>query len=307
MNIKDYIQNLFDYLDKYESSTSQFETEAFLQTYNGILAVFNSLRQQRSEAVAVDEYFLDRIQRSPLTSSDLRQLTVQVLITFYESEADTDGQSNRAYSYCRGLRAVKQDIPFFEQHLVPLICEEGSLNLNFRLKEFLLGEIARYMTRFGRPLQQEIKPETFQALSVPIQLLELTRRRSELGHTLAKDRTSLEFHLQQVDYFEKSALKGQVYEHSYKSWEYLQSATFWTKTKSALSNLVSGITGAFASSGYFRLVINQRRPAYWFYATLIVALLFVAIYVPLKWQSYGEQQLEGFQQRSQTTGQTGGR
>jgi hypothetical protein len=193
VEVRTYIQDLFNYLDRYENATAQFETEAFLQTYNGIIAVLNPLRQQRQEAVAVDEYLLERIMQSPLTSSDLRQLAVQILITFFESEADTDGQTNRAYAYCRGLRAVKQDIPYFEKHLVPLVCDEGSLNNNFRLKQFMLSEIARYLVKFGRPVQAGLRPEDFLALSSPLQLVELVRRRSELGPNLraAPDRMGL--------------------------------------------------------------------------------------------------------------------
>lgn len=307
MDTRTYIQDLFNYLDKYENPSAHFETEAFLQTYNGIIAVLNSLRQQRAEAVAVDEYLLKKIQQSPLTSSDLRQLTIQVLITFFESEADTDGQSNRAYSYCRGLRAVKQDIPFFEKHLVPLVCEEGSLNVNFRLKQFLLSEIARYLGKFGRPLQAGISPEDFLAMPDTLQLLELMRRRTELGQELSRDRTSLEFHLQRIDYFDKLCTRGRLHEHLLKEWGYLQTATFWTRIKTGLSNMATSVSGAFASSGYFRLAINQRRPAYLFYAIVIVVFVFIAIYVPLKWSSYGERQLEEFQNKSQTTGQVGGR
>jgi hypothetical protein len=305
VEIKSYIQDLFGYVDRYENAYSQFETEAFLQTYNGIIAVLNTLRQQRQEAVAVDEYFLDRIRQSPLTSSDLRQLTIQILITFFESEADTDGQTNRAYSYCRGLRAVKQDIPFFERHLLPLICDEGSLNDNFRLKDFLLGEISRYLGKFGRPLQAGLNPEDFKAMADPQKLLELMRRRLELGTDLPKDRTSLEFHLQRIDEFPKLSTKGRLYVHLLEQWGYLQTATFWKRVKESLAGLTTGIGRAFASSGYFRLTINQRKPAYLFYALVIVLFLIAAIVVPMQWQSYGEERLEQFQQKSQTSSESG--
>ena len=110
--MKSYIDDLFKYIDTYENNYSQFETEAFLQTYNGIITVYQTLRGDRNQAVEVDYYFLDKIKLQPLTSSDLRQLAVQVLITRFESEVDTDGRSNQAYSYCRNLRPVKQDVPF---------------------------------------------------------------------------------------------------------------------------------------------------------------------------------------------------
>ena len=118
MDIKSYIDELFTYLDTFENRYSEFETQAFMQTYNGIYAVFQALRQQRDKAVDVDQYFLNKIQKSPLSSSDLRQLCLQVLITFFESEADIDGQSNNSYLYCRDLRPVKRDISFFEDYLL---------------------------------------------------------------------------------------------------------------------------------------------------------------------------------------------
>jgi len=307
VEVRTYIQDLFNYLDRYENATAQFETEAFLQTYNGIIAVLNPLRQQRQEAVAVDEYLIERIMQSPLTSSDLRQLAVQILITFFESEADTDGQTNRAYAYCRGLRAVKQDIPYFEKHLVPLVCDEGSLNNNFRLKQFMLSEIARYLVKFGRPVQAGLRPEDFLALPSTLQLVELLRRRSELGPNLLKDRTSLEFHLQRVDYFAKLKLRGRIYERLLTEWGYLQATTLWTRVKAALASLTSGMGRAFASSGYFRLVINQRNPAYLFYGLMIVFFIFIAICVPMWWSSYGEHKLDDFQQRSQSAGTVSGR
>ena len=148
-------------METFENNYAKFETEAFLQTYNGIIAVFQALRQQRNDAIAVDQFFLEKIKQAPLTSSDLRQLVVQVLITYFESEADTDGQSAQAYTYCRGLRPIRQDIPFFDNHLVPLLFDEGSLNNNLRLKTFLLSERGRYMNKFGRRLQENISPEDF--------------------------------------------------------------------------------------------------------------------------------------------------
>jgi len=307
VEVRTYIQDLFNSLERYENAPAQFETEAFLQTYNGIIAVLNPLRQQRQEAVAVDEYLLERIMQSPLTSSDLRQLAVQIMITFFESEADTDGQTNRAYAYCRGLRPVKQDIPYFEKHLVPLVCDEGSLNDNFRLKHFLLGEVGRYLAKFGRPLQAGLSPEDFLALPSTLQLLELLRRHSELGPNLLKDRTSLEFHLQRVDYFTKLKLRGRLFERLLTEWSYLQATTFWARLKAALGSLTSGVGRAFASSGYFRLVISQRRPAYLFYSLIIVFFVLLAIFVPMRCNSYGEQKLDEFQQRSQPAGTVTGR
>ena len=68
--MKSYINDLFKYLDTYEKDYSKFETEAFLQTYNGIVTVFKSLRSDRNQAVEADYYLLDKIKTSPLTSSD---------------------------------------------------------------------------------------------------------------------------------------------------------------------------------------------------------------------------------------------
>ena len=306
MEIRQYVQDLFNYLDTYENVYAQFETEAFLQTYNGIIAVLHPLRQQRDEAIAVDQYLLERIQQAPLTSSDLRQLVLQILVTFFESEADTDGQTNKAYSYCRGLRPVKQDIPFFEKHLLPLVCDEGSLNINAKLKNFLLSEISRYMGKFGRPLNPNIAPEAFQGLSDPQKVLELNRRRRELGPKLMDDRTSLEFHLHRIGEFDRLAAKGKFYARLLSEYGYLRQADFWTKFKSGLSSVFGSISGAFKSSGYFRLVINQRKPAYIFYTIVIILFVWLAVYVPMKWQSYGEQKLEQFQIRSQPDSHGGG-
>lgn len=305
MEIKTYIDNLFGYLDTYENAYAQFETEAFQQTYNGIIAVFQALRQQRNEAVEVDQYFLSKIRQSPLTSSDLRQLTVQVLITFFESEADTDGQSAQAYGYVRGLRGVKQDIPFFENHLVPLLFAEGGLNNNFRVRSFLLGEIARYMNKFGRRLQPNLSPEDFQALSDPMKVLELARRRRELGEQIIADRTSLEFHLQRIEFFNKLGARDRQIDQFLRDWSYIKTTSFWTTVKSAFGELGGKLRGAFSSFGYFRLILSQRNPAYFFYGLIIVLFIFLAVYVPLTWQDYSDNRLQEYQQRANTLQSSG--
>lgn len=306
MEIKTYIDNLFGYLDTYESSYAQFETEAFLQTYNGIIAVFQALRQQRNEAVEVDQYFLGKIRQSPLTSSDLRQLTVQVLITFFESEADTDGQSAQSYGYVRGLRGVKQDIPFFENHLVPLLFAEGGMNNNYRLRSFVLNEIARYMNKFGRRLQPNISPEEFQALSDPMKTLELARRRREMGEQLVADRTSLEFHLQRIEFFNKLGTRNRMIDQFLRDWNYIKTTSFLSRLKGVFGELFGKLRGAFSSFGYFRLILSQRNPAYLYYGLIILLFIFLAVYVPLKWQDYSDQRLQEFQQRANTL-QSGGR
>ncbi|HWR83012.1 MAG TPA: hypothetical protein VN285_06900 [Candidatus Deferrimicrobium sp.] len=304
--IRKHVDDLFRYLDTYEKSYGQFETEAFLQTYHGICAVFQALRQQRDKAVSVDEYLLDKIKLSPLTSSDLRQAAVQVLITFFESEADIDGLSNRSYTYCRGLRAVKQDAPFFEGHLVPVLFRDGSLNNNSRLNSFLLHEIARFLNTFGKGLKADLSPEPFAALSDPLKILELARRRQQLGTDLLKDRTSLEFHLQRIDAFGKLRQKSRLCEFYLKEWHYLAEKSFWSKIKAALGEVGGKFRGAFSSSRYFRLVITQRNPAYAYYVFIILLFVALAVYVPIKWNDYASHRLDEFQKRTvQTPG--GGR
>jgi len=296
--VKAYIDDLFRYIETFENNYAQFETEAFLQTYNGICAVFQALRRQRDKAVALDEYFLNKIKQFPLTSSDLRQLAVQILVTFFESEADIDGQSNRAYSYCRGVRAVKQDVPFFENHLVPLLFRDGSVNNNFRLNTFFLSEIARFLNTFGKPLNPDLTPEAFAALSDPLKYLELARRRQQLGTELMKERTSLEFHLQRIDSFNKLAQKSHLGAHYLEQWGYLTKSNFWAKLKAFVGELWGKIKGVFSSWRYFRLVLTQRNPAFVFYGIIILICILLAVYVPMKWNEYGKKRLEQFEQRA---------
>ncbi|MEW5994357.1 MAG: hypothetical protein AB1744_08165 [Candidatus Zixiibacteriota bacterium] len=298
--VKSYIDDLFRYLDTYETSYAQFETEAFLQTYNGICAVFQALRKQRDKAVAVDEYFLGKIKQAPLTSSDLRQVTIQVLITFFESEADIDGQSDRAYSYCRGIRAAKQDVPFFESHLLPILFRDASLNNNLRLNSFLLSEIARYLNRFGRPLAPDLTPEQFAAMGDPMKFLVLARRRQLLGQDLLTDRSSLEFHLQRIDAFSKLRQKGKLYEHYLKEWRYLAEKNFWVRVKAFFAELGGKIRGVFSSSRYFRLSLTQRNTAYLFYGLVIVFFILLALYVPMKWSQFSQGEFDQLEQRAQT-------
>ena len=121
MDIKTYIEDLFKYIDAFENRAADFDTEAFLQTYNGIYAVFQAMREDRDKAIGVDQFFLEWIKKTPLNASDLRQLVIQVLITYFESEADIDGKSNKSYLYCRDLRPTKRDISYFEGSLVRLL------------------------------------------------------------------------------------------------------------------------------------------------------------------------------------------
>lgn len=301
VGIKSYIDDLFKYLDVYETSYAEFKTEAFLQTYNGIYAVFQALRKQRDKAIDVDQYFLERVRQSPISSSDLRQLSVQVLITYFESEADTDGQSNKTYLYCRDLRPIKRDASFFEEHLVPILFREGSLNNNIRLNAFFLDEIGRFVNKFATTVNADISPEKFDSFADPLKFLELARRRLELGNELLKDRNSLEFHLMGVDAFTKLASRGRVYDHYLKEWGYLVKTSFWLKVKDFFSALWGSIKGLFSSFNYFRLSLTQRKAAYLFYGFIIVIFIFLAIYIPVSWKSYSGNKLINLEERAVTT------
>lgn len=301
MDIKTYIDDLFRYLDTFERRSGEFETEAFLQTYNGIYAVFQALRQQRSEAIDVDRYFLDRIKKAPINSSDLRQVAIQVLITFFESESDIDGQSNKSYLYCRDLRPTKRDIGFFEDYLIPLLFREGSFNNNFRLNEYFLREIARYLNKFGRKVEEQITPEQFAALPDHGKFLMLMRRRIALGEDILRDRGSLEFHLQRVESFVKLGRKSPLFDEYLTRWDYLRKTSFWATVKASLAGLWGKFKGAFRNLRYFRLVMTQRTGAYLFYGLIIALFIFLAIYIPVKWQDFSQHKLEEFQRKATTT------
>lgn len=296
--VKKYLEDLFRYLDAFEKDSSRFETEAFLQTYNGIFAVFQALRQQRDQAVEVDRYLLDHIKKGPLNSSDLRLLTLQMLVTFFEVEVDIDGQSNKAFTYCRGLRPVKQDVPFFEDHLLPTLFKPGSLHDNFRLNSFLLAELARFMNAYGKPLDPNLTPEAFAAMSQPQKLLQLQRRRLQMGPGLLEDRGSLEFHLSRVQTFDKMIERDELARRYLREWGYLSETSFWARVKEALSEAAGKGKGAFSNWRYLKLVLTQRRPAYLFYGFIIVLFVFLAFWVPNQWMSYQQQRLEQFQQRA---------
>jgi len=296
--IESYIDDLFNYLDIYKNRFSEFKTEAFLQTYNGVSAVFSALRQQRDKAVDVDMYFLSKIKATPLADSDLREMTIQVLITYFESEADTDGQSNRAFSYCRGLRTVKQDVPYFENYLMPLLLKDGSLKDNFKLNSFFLNEIARYINKFGRPLNAALTPEEFASKNNPLKLLELARRRHQLGKELIVDRNSLEFDLKRLNVFDKVSEKNKLIALYFDQWKYCEKGDFFSKLKSWFSEFFGKFGGAFTSFRYFRLVVTQRKPAYVFYGFIIILFLLLAIYVPSKWRDSSQTQFEQLQKRA---------
>lgn len=296
--MKSYIDDLFKYIDTYERNYAQFETEAFLQTYNGIVTVYQTLRGDRNQAVEVDYYFLDKIKLQPLTSSDLRQLAVQTLITRFESEVDTDGRANQSYTYCRNLRPVKQDVPFFEKNLAQLLFAEGSLNNNFRLTAFLLQEMAGYINRHGKSVKADMNPEEFDSLSDPLKMLELQRRRLALGTNLVKDRTSLEFYLQRVSTFNRIGAKGRLYDHFLTEWDYLARTSLWATFRGWLKELGGKFRGSFQSFGYFRLLSTQRKLAYLTYTLMILIFLGIAFGTTKFWNSYEQERLEEFQRRA---------
>jgi hypothetical protein len=300
-SISTYIDDLFKYIDTYENNYAAFKTEAFFQTYNGIYSLFQALRQERQKAVEVDQYFLHKIKSGPLNSSDLKQMALQVMITFFESVADTDGQTNRAYLYCRDLRPVRRDVSYFEEHLVPLLHRPGSFNNNFDLNAFFLHEIGRFIQKFGQGVRNDLTPEQFDAMPDHGKLLELSRRRHELGEDLLRDRNSLEFHLHQVGTLDKLSQASPVFNQYLETWGYLTRVGFWDKVKSAGNVLWGKFKSLFSSFGYFRLSLSQRNPAYIFYGIIIIVFIWLAIYVPLRWNRYTEDKLIDFENRVEQT------
>ncbi len=307
MPISSYIENLFTYFERFETNPSQFDTEAFLQTYNGIYAVFQALRKERDRAVEIDQYFLTKIRSTPISKSDLRQITTQLLITYFEVESDVDGQSNQAYLYCRGQREVKQDVPYFESHVVPMLFHDAAMSHNFKLNTFFLSEIARYMNKYGSPLHGDITPEAFDKMSESSKFLLLERRRLEMGRDLATDRTTLEHHLMQVGTFQKMAGRGRIQRDYLSDWAYLASKNFWAKVSQWFRELFARIGGAFSSWSYFRLVLRQRNAAYFFYSIVIVVAILAAIYVPVKWLDHSGKQLQQLEQHASELQGGGGR
>jgi hypothetical protein len=268
--------------------------------------VFGALREDRTKAVELDQFFVDRIKRTPLGQSDLRQLSIQVLISYFETEADIDGQSNQGYLYCRSLREVRQDVPYFENHLIPMLLREGALGGDQRLVAFFLGEIARFMNRYSHRMDPDMKPEKFDALPEPTKYLLLARRRQEYGKDLVGDRTSLEFHLLQVNAFAKMSNRGRTQRELLSQWGYLRTTSFWAKVMAALKELGGKMGGAFSNWKYFRLVMTQRNSAYLTYSLVLLICIFLAIYVPLRWNSHTEKQLEQLNQHAQELQQKAG-
>jgi len=295
MEIKQYIDDLFRYLATYETSYTSFQTEAFLQTYNGIRAVFTALRQQRNQAVETDYTFLDFIQSSPPAGSDLRTVTVQLLITFFESEADVDGRSNQAYTYVRGLRAIKQDAPYLEDHLLPILFRPTALRTNFALNRFLLEEMARFLNSYGPPLDIG---ESFSALRDDRKILELCRRRLRLGANLVEDRASLEFSLRNAGAFDQLKKQGPLYEQYLKEWGLLRERErFWSRVGRSLAATGRKAKGLFQSSRYSSLMFTQRRPAVALQIGLVLVWIACAILAPVLWGKYSDSRYRDLDRR----------
>lgn len=296
--MKSYVHNLFTYIEAYETNYSDFQTEAFLQTFNGIVAAFHSLRTDRNQAVELDYYFLDRLKLAPMNSSDMRQLTLQLIVTRFEAEADNDGRSNQAYAYCRNLRSAKQDVAFFENKLINLVFAEGSLNNNQVLALFFLKEIATYINTYGKPVSNDLTPEAFDGMSEPLRMLELQRRRLAFGTELTRDKSSLEFHLKRVDKFSRLGAAGALYEAFLSDWGYLAQTSFWAQVTAWLGNLGAKFRGSFQSFAYFRLLCTQRKLAYFYYLALIVILLILAWQIPVLWSNHSDEVLRQLQEKA---------
>jgi hypothetical protein len=307
-SITSYIEDLFRYINDYESNYSSFEAEAFFQTYNGIGAVFQALREQRDEAVEVDRVFLEKIKQRPLNSSDLRQLTIQIIVSFFESVADTDGRSGNTYIYCREFRNVRQDVPYFETVLMPLLAREGSLNGNFKLNHFFLKEIGRYIRKFSRGFSTDVNFEDFKGMPIHQKLLTLHLRRAELGEDIINDRDSLEFQMRNVGVFEKLRQESPLAESYLREWDYLsQGPSFMDRFRQFMAVVGGKLSGSFSSSNYVRLSLSQRFSAYLFYWLMIVVFVFLAIFVPLQWKAHAEKRLETFKAHVEETERTMGR
>ncbi len=295
-SITSYLEDLFRYINSYESNYASFETEAFFQTYNGVGAVFQALREQRDKAVEADRVFLDKIKQRPINSSDLRQLTIQVIISFFESVADTDGQSGNSYIYCRELRTVRQDVPYFENVLMPLLTREGSLNNNFKLNSFFLKEIGRYIRKFSRGFSTEVNFEDFNGMPIHQKLLVLSLRRSELGEDIINDRDSLEFHMRNVGVFERLRQESALAESYLKEWNYLaKGPSFMDRVRQFFAVIGSKLRGSFSSSNYMSLSLRQRYAAYLFHWLVIIVFLFLAVFIPLQWRKHAGSELKRFE------------
>jgi len=99
--------------------------------------------------------------------------------------------------------AVKRDISFFEDHLVALLFMRAVLNNNFRLNEFFSARDCAVSGQIRHPFKDAVSPEQLGRLVTRANFLTLRGRRVALGEDVARDRGSLEFHLQRIDPFTK--------------------------------------------------------------------------------------------------------
>ena len=244
---------------------------------------------------------MKKIKQGPLNSSDLRQLTIQILISFFESIADTDGQTNRAYLHCREFRDVKRDVAYFETTLMPLLTWDGSLNNNFKLNYFFLKETGRFILNYSSGWSGDISFEDFKALPDHQKLLELHLRRSKFGESLFNDRNSLEFHMHSIGVFEKLKVSRPLFKQYFEEWNYLLDDSFFDRFKKKLGVLWESLKGLFSNYKYLRLALTQRYSAFIFYSLVIFLFVLMAILVPIRWNSYTEKKLVEFENRIEET------
>jgi hypothetical protein len=292
MDIKGNIDTLFRYVAEFEGRSPQFQTEAFMQTYHGIRAVFKSLVQDRNQAVETDYIFLDHVQRTSPGTSPLRNITAQVLISFFEAEADPDNRSNQAWSYIRSLRPVRPDAIYIEQHLASDLTTPDALHGDLQLSMFLLEQMADYMNKYGRPLDPALTPEAFSALDDHLKLLMLCRRRLELGPALLSERSSLEFALERTGALRGLSESSGLYSACLTRWGYLQESTFWSRVLGVIRPMIAKTKGLFLSTRYTRLLFSERRPAVFLQVFIILVWIALAVLTPVLWRHQNDKHLE---------------
>lgn len=298
-NITAVIDDLFRYVQDYETESGGFNVEAFINTYNGIKAVFQPLREQRRDAVEVDQLLLERIRQVHLSKSDLRQLTIQVLLSYFNAIANTDGTTNKAYYACRQMRKIPMDVRYFEEELMPLLTREGSLKGHLDLNRFFLEQIGKYIKEYGGSFKGNVTPEEFKGMPIQSKILILYLRRLELGNALVRDRNSLEFHMRRESgEFEKMTKSYSIADYYLDSqWKYIEKIGFWTRVKGFVGLAWARFRGSLTSMDYVKLSVAQRPPAYIYYLLIIVIFLFLALAIPLVWSNYRNSELEKFNNR----------
>ena len=140
-----------------------------------------------------------------------------------------------------------------------------------------------------------------------MKLMELARRRLQLGTDLLSDRNSLEFDLHRLNTFNKLADKTRLFDMYFGEWQYRIKGSFWGRVTASLGSLWAGIKGVFSSYRYFRLVTTQRRAAYIYYGLIILIFILLAVYVPSKWNDHTQDLYEQFEQRAAQPSPGGGK